>query len=166
MLPSLFEEPEAAVEEANSKKDAGIFATGKKRRRAKKKNKSASNLPSGDQTEEPPTKKARSDPETTEPKESTSSESSNRKKKKNKKNRKLSNQSQQPQKNSVIQVNKISSAFTKKSDNREIKATTNQKSGDLLKFSDDRLKAYGVNPSQFKRKVRAEKFKVKAVKRS
>ena len=33
---------------------------------------------------------------------------------------------------------------------------------DLLKFSDDRLKAYGVNPNQFKRKMRNEKFKQKA----
>ena len=160
LMPSLYEEPEAAVE-SHKKETEASASNSKKRRRGKKKAAatatSANILPSEQKSEEPPAKKTKPDPENVKSKETESGESVKSKKKKKNKKKKSSSQSQKPQNNSVIQISKISAAFNKK-------PAAKEQTGDLLKFSDDRLKAYGVNPSQFKRKVRGEKFKQQAAK--
>lgn len=63
-----------------------------------------------------------------------------------------------PVRTGAIKVQKIAGFFEK-----GVKSTgetkSSESSSDLLQFSNERLKAYGVNPGQFKRKLKKEKFK-------
>merc|ERR1711892_867392 len=74
--------------------------------------------------------------------------------KKKRKNKKKKNPGQNN--SGAIQIKKISGFFEK---NKDVSGSKTNKSDDLLQFSNERLKAYGVNPNQFKRKLKKEKFK-------
>jgi len=74
------------------------------------------------------------------------------KKKRNKKKKKT------VVKNSAIQVQKIA-GFFEKNKKSSSQVSKSEKPDDLLQFSNERLKAYGVNPNQFKRKLKKEKFR-------
>ena len=157
-MPSLYEEPEAEPAESsghNKEPSVTTVTNGQKRKRGKKK---STATPSVEKTEEPPAKKSKPDGEDV--------GANTHKRKKNKKKRKTNSSEAQPgkpaQKSSVIQINKISAAFGGQNQAKKQNNSSKKQPEDLLKFSDDRLKAYGVNPKQFKRKVKNEKFKQKA----
>merc|ERR1712179_695739 len=58
----------------------------------------------------------------------------------------------------AIQIGKVSGFFDTSS-KKTYKVQQSESNSDLLQFSNERLKAYGVNPGQFKRKLKKEKFK-------
>ena len=163
-MPSLFEEPEAEpAESSGSIKDPTVTVTNsKKRKRGKKKSPTATT--SEEKTEDPPAKKSKPDGE------EDGANSDTQRKKKNKKKRKAAASNAQPvkpaQRSSVIQINKISAVFSGQNKAKKQNNSSKKQPEDPVKFSDDRLKAYGVNPNQFKRKMRAEKFKQKAAAKS
>jgi len=143
VMPTLFDEADKASVTVEMASGEGTTA-GKKRRR-KKKNKQQV----GNKEEEPASKKVKVD----EKKEvvGVGGETEEGKKKRRKKKKKPVQST-----SGAIQVQKISGFFEKSSK----KATEpSESSSDLLQFSNERLKAYGVNPGQFKRKLKKEKFK-------
>ena len=157
LMPSLFEKPEAEPGESSGNSKDPSDTSSKKR---KMKEKSTNAVPSEEKTENPPAKKSKSDGEVV-----VGANSNIQKRKKNKKKRKTNSDGQpakQTQKSSVIKINKISAAFSGQNKAKQQNNSSKKQPEDLLKFSDDRLKAYGVNPNQFKRKMRNEKFKQKA----
>ena len=163
LMPSLYEEPEAEPAESSSQNQDPSVTTvtnSKKRKRGKKNSTVTSSntaTPVAEKTEDPPTKKSKTDGEEV---------GANTKKRKKNKKKRNTNSDAQPakpaQKSSVIQINKISAAFSGQKQAKKQNNSSKKQPEDLLKFSDDRLKAYGVNPKQFKRKVKNEKFKQKA----
>merc|ERR1712083_932257 len=84
---------------------------------------------------------------------SKSGETGDDKKKRRKKKKKTGQNT-----SSAIQIGKISGFFDTGNKNTT-KVQKSEANSDLLQFSNERLKAYGVNPGQFKRKLKKEKFK-------
>jgi len=143
VMPTLFDEADKASVTVEMASGEGTTA-GKKRRR-KKKNKQQV----GNKEEEPASKKVKVDEN--EAAVGVAGETEEGKKKRRKKKKKPVQST-----SGAIQVQKISGFFEKSSK----KATEpSESSSDLLQFSNERLKAYGVNPGQFKRKLKKEKFK-------
>merc|ERR1712098_110937 len=174
LMPSLFDvaEPEVKkeIEDDNEDKPTNndnveTVIVGKKRKRKNKK-KSSNSVSNGNaESSEPSSKKIK----VTEDKNTSSNSHSNESKsdqinggdnpnKKRKKKRKVKANSNQQK--AVIQVDKISAAYSKnKQQNRNKNKTDTINSKDVSSLSNDRLKAYGVNPNQLKRKLKSEKFK-------
>jgi len=143
VMPTLFDEADKASVTVEMASGEGTTA-GKKRRR-KKKNKQQV----GNKEEEPAAKKVKVDENKAAV--GVAGETEEGKKKRRKKKKKPVQST-----SGAIQVQKISGFFEKSSK----KATEpSESSSDLLQFSNERLKAYGVNPGQFKRKLKKEKFK-------
>jgi len=145
IMPTLFDESAEAAESAVKADEGSGTGTvlapaglAKKRKRNKKKKKA----------EEPVTKKVKvDDKQEVQP---AVSEENGKKKRKNKKKKNPG------QTNSgAIQIKKISGFFEK---NKDVSGSKTNKSDDLLQFSNERLKAYGVNPNQFKRKLKKRKI--------
>jgi len=142
VMPTLFDETEddkgvkAAVTESTDDK---------KRKRKRKKKQQGVN-----KEKEPAAKKAK----VTENQEvSKGGETGDDKKKRRKKKKKTVQNT-----SSAIQIGKISGFFGTSNKNTT-KVQKSESNSDLLQFSNERLKAYGVNPGQFKRKLKKEKFK-------
>jgi len=144
VMPTLFDEAgEASVRDENGKvAEVSESKTSKKRRKKRKKKQQGQTS-----AEEPAMKKIKA--VTAEEKVGKAGET---KKKRNKK------KTAGPVRTGAIKVQKIAGFFEK-----GVKSTgetkSSESSSDLLQFSNERLKAYGVNPGQFKRKLKKEKFK-------
>ena len=175
-MPSLFEEGEAKATEAHkSETDAAVktndiekVTVGTKRKR-KNRNKNKSTAP-------PEAKKVKLEEKAgvSEPvdkkglNETLNTSEAPKKRKKRRKNK--TNVTPAPTK-SVIQVQKIAAAYQEKKQqvqkgldrnkNKKNSSQSNKQKDDIVKMSDERLKAYGVNPNQLKRKLKSEKFKNK-----
>jgi len=135
IMPTLFETPIAESTEEDSSNKASVS---KKRKRNKKKKIGAS---------EPSEKKVKLASE--ENISATVTENNGLDKKRRKKKKKNVNPNTN---NSAIKIQSITNLYEKS-------APQNSKTDDLLQFSNERLKAYGVNPNQFKRKLKKEKFR-------
>lgn len=146
IMPTLFDEATEASVGAVKKIDPETSegAGSKKRKRTKKKKKVVAATEEG-KIKEPDSKKMKLENDKSKEGVTDGNDKKRRKKKKNK---------SVPNKNGAIQVDKISGFFEKGKN-----AEKQSKTEDLLQFSNERLKAYGVNPSQFKRKVKKEKFR-------
>jgi len=146
IMPTLFDEAGAAT--ANTAEEVTVVATGTKKRKRTKKKKKAVAATAVVPDKEPDNKKIKLDRENVESSQTEKDEGIKKKKKKKKK---------ALLKNSAIQVEKIAGFFEKNKHSSE--KPTNKKTEDLLQFSNERLKAYGVNPNQFKRKLKKEKYR-------
>ena len=144
-MPTLFDEAAEASVSAGQKIDQETSegAGTKKRKRTKKKKKVVAATEEG-KIKEPDSKKMKLEIEKSKQGVTDGNDKKRRKKKKK----------SVPNKSGAIQVEKISGFFEKGKN-----AEKQSKTDDLLQFSNERLKAYGVNPNQFKRKVKKEKFR-------
>jgi len=137
VMPTLFDEAlEASANAVKEKDREGKPVVTKKRTKKRKKKQGADTADV--KAEEPLSKKIKVSVEKTEEKD--------KKKRRKKKKTKVTVST------GAIQVQKISEFFEKNN-------KTSENKNDLLQFSNKRLKAYGVNPGQFKRKLKKEKFK-------
>merc|ERR1711915_492179 len=136
IMPTLFETPVAeSTEEGSSNQVSGS----KKRKRNKKKKIGGASEPS-----EKKAKLAFKDNSSAAVTDDSSRDKKRRKKKKTNANPNANN--------SAIKIQSITNLYEKS-------APQESKTDDLLQFSNERLKAYGVNPNQFKRKLKKEKFR-------
>jgi len=146
VMPTLFDE---TVDQNGAGEEVTASADDKKRKRKRKKKQQGAN-----KQKEPAAKKAK----VTENQEvSKGGETGDDKKKRRKKKKKTGQNT-----SSAIQIGKISGFFdtgNKNSNKNTTKVQKSEANSDLLQFSNERLKAYGVNPGQFKRKLKKEKFK-------
>jgi len=136
IMPTLFETPVAeSTEEGSSNQVSGS----KKRKRNKKKKIGGASEPS-----EKKAKLASKENSSAAVTDNSSQDKKRRKKKKTNANPNANN--------SAIKIQSITNLYEKS-------APQESKTDDLLQFSNERLKAYGVNPNQFKRKLKKEKFR-------
>ena len=165
LLPSLFDSEANAGEAEDSKPSSNVedkpqskleteaVVVGKKRKRRNKKKKSTPT--SNPHVQAPPSKKPKTDASDQSSKKQSegtpTTKSSNSTKKKKKKGGNQSNAA-------VIQVQKIVAAYKGNPKSRKPQVNGDKKS-ELGNFSEDRLKAYGINPNQVKRKLKGERFK-------
>merc|ERR1712106_178559 len=120
----------------------------KKRKRKKKKK----NLDPSLTEAENPEKKVKVDEVQSKPGTSNPGSKQNNKKQKKKSNNTNTN--------SAIQINKMEQVFKSASSNAPSNPVI-QRSQELAKISNERLKAYGVNPLQFKKKLKTEVLREK-----
>eukprot|EP00092_Neocalanus_flemingeri_P024471 GFUD01026538.1.p1 GENE.GFUD01026538.1~~GFUD01026538.1.p1 ORF type:complete len:728 (+),score=313.41 GFUD01026538.1:48-2231(+) len=154
IMPTLFDEPGVAsvgvTEEKKGEKESTVEASETKKRKRNKKKKKVVPAAQAGPDKEPDNKKIKLDSAKVESNESNKSENTKNKRSKKKKKKVVPN-------NSAIKVQKIAGFFEKSRSSSEI--PNSKKSEDLLQFSNERLKAYGVNPNQFKRKLKKEKYR-------
>ena len=162
MLPSLYENPEGQAE-ASAESGPGeskikeeniekIVIGKKKKKLGKKERLKKRKALSLTESETPQAKKIKPDETVT----IQNQPSVNNDKKKKKK--KVKGAAFQTQSTERVQSNAAAIKAGKKNPGKNKSATPKQE-GDLSKISDDRLKAYGVNPNQVKRKMKSAKFK-------
>jgi len=140
VMPTIFDETEKETRTEEKESTAG-----KKRKRKKKKKQQGVN-----KEEEPAVKKVK----VTENQEVIKAGEDGEDKKKRRKKKKKTAQTT----SGAIQIGKVSGFFDTGS-KKTSKVQQSESNSDLLQFSNERLKAYGVNPGQFKRKLKKEKFK-------
>jgi len=140
VMPTIFDETEKETRTEEKESTAG-----KKRKRKKKKKQQGVN-----KEEEPAVKKVK----VTENQDVIKAGEDGEDKKKRRKKKKKTAQTT----SGAIQIGKVSGFFDTGS-KKTSKVQQSESNSDLLQFSNERLKAYGVNPGQFKRKLKKEKFK-------
>merc|ERR1712179_301820 len=140
VMPTIFDETEKETRTEEKESTAS-----KKRKRKKKKKQQGVN-----KEEEPALKKVK----VTENLEVIKAGEDGEDKKKRRKKKKKTAQTT----SGAIQIGKVSGFFDTGS-KKTSKVQQSESNSDLLQFSNERLKAYGVNPGQFKRKLKKEKFK-------
>jgi len=160
VLPTLFEDVASLTEEKDDQEEGAQTNTEnnskKKRKRKNRKKKKQTTDTTNESTEENTNKKVKLDltvvPQSENMSDVKNPKTAEQKQMQNKKKKKkpVSN-------NSAIHVKKIAGFFEK-----SVKSSSNpvvKRSEELSKISNERLKAYGVNPTQFKRKLKTEIYK-------
>jgi len=140
VMPTIFDETEKGTSTEEKESTAG------KKRKRKKKKKQQGVI----KEEEPAAKKVK----VIENQEVNKAGENGEDKKKRRKKKKKTAQTT----SGAIQIGKVSGFFDTGS-KKTSKVQQSESNSDLLQFSNERLKAYGVNPGQFKRKLKKEKFK-------
>lgn len=174
ILPTLFEPEEDTLDKEDTKTET---KSAKKRNRKKrklpiedvedggeksvKKNKAEENVVNNTSTEGTKPKVATESIETEARKTTETATSPKKKKKKSKKKKDGAANTNGAANKNVLQINKIAGIFEKSK--TFSKNTNKKKKEDSAVLSDDRLKAYGVNPNKFKRAQKKEFFKKAAV---